>query len=61
MHIDYGADCCIGGNANLIVMRSKGSSKYYIIKRCHPLVWGDDASVETGVGGQAKYYMLVAW
>ena len=44
--------------------KGKGSSKYYVIKRCHPLVCGnmtvrDDASVETGVGGQAKYDMMM--
>ena len=37
----------------------KGTYKYGAIKRCQPLVWGymthDDAIVETGVGGQAKY------
>ena len=43
----------------------KGTYKYDAIKRCHPLVWGnmthDDASVETGVGGQAKYDMMIVF
>ena len=43
----------------------KGTYKYDVIKRCHPLVWGnmthDDASVETGVGGQAKYDMMMVF
>ena len=42
-----------------------GTSKYDAIKRCQPLVWGnmthDDASVETGVGGQAKYDMMMVF
>ena len=43
----------------------RGTYKYDAIKRCHPLVWGnmthDDASVETGVGGQAKYDMMMVF
>ena len=43
--------------------KSKGTYKYDAIKRCQPLVWGnmthDDASVETGVGGQAKYDVMM--
>ena len=43
----------------------KGTYKYDVIKRCPPLVWGnmthDDASVETGVGGQAKYDMMMVF
>ena len=39
--------------------------KYYVIKRCHPLVRGNmthnDASVETGVGGQAKYDVMMVF
>ena len=42
-----------------------GTFKYDAIKRCQPLVWGnmthDDASVETGVGGQAKYDMIMVF
>ena len=41
----------------------KGTSKYDAIKRYQPLVWGnmthDNASVETGVGGQAKYDVMM--
>ena len=44
---------------------TNGTYKYDVIKRCHPLVWGnmthDDASVETGVGGQAKYDMMMVF
>ena len=44
---------------------AKGTFKYDAIKRCQPLVWGnmtpDDASVETGVGGQAKYDMMMVF
>ena len=43
----------------------KGTYKYGAIKRCQPLVWGnmthDDASVETGVGGQAKYDVMMVF
>ena len=43
----------------------KGTYKYDAIKRCQPLVWGnmthDDASVETGVGGQAKYDVMMVF
>ena len=46
-------------------MGDKGTFKYDAIKRCQPLVWGnmthDDASVETGVGGQAKYDMMMVF
>ena len=42
-----------------------GTYKYGAIKRCQPLVWGnmthDDASVETGVGGQAKYDVMMVF
>ena len=44
---------------------NKGTYKYDAIKRCQPLVWGnmthDDASVETGVGGQAKYDVMMVF
>ena len=44
---------------------AKGTFKYGAIKRCQPLVWGnmthDDASVETGVGGQAKYDVMTVF
>ena len=32
----------------------KGSSKYYVIKRCHQLVW-------VGVGGQANYDVMMVF
>ena len=45
--------------------RNKGTYKYDAIKRCQPLVWEnmthDDASVETGVGGQAKYDVMMVF
>ena len=48
-----------------IVQMPKGTYKYDAIKRCQPLVWGnmthDDASVETGVGGQAKYDVMMVF
>ena len=43
----------------------RGTYKYAAIKRCQPLVWGnmthDDTSVETGVGGQAKYDVMMVF
>ena len=48
----------------MLQLRYKGTYKYDAIKRCHPLVWGNmtyDASVETGVGGQAKYDMMMVF
>ena len=43
----------------------QGTYKYDAIKRCQLLVWGnmthDDASVETGVGGQAKYDVMMVF
>ena len=32
----------------------QGSSKYYVIKRCHQLVW-------VGVGGQANYDVMMVF
>ena len=50
---------------NQMSISNKGTYKYDAIKRCQPLVWGnmthDDASVETGVGGQAKYDMMMVF
>ena len=48
-----------------MLMEGIGTYKYGAIKRCQPLVWGnmthDDASVETGVGGQAKYDVMMVF
>ena len=53
------------GEATELTMSHKGTYKYDAIKRCQPLVWGnmthDDASVETGVGGQAKYDTMMVF
>ena len=50
---------------NQMSISNKGTYKYDVIKRCQPLVWGnmthDDASVETGVGGQAKYDVMMVF
>ena len=47
------------------IRATKGTYNYDAIKRCQPLVWGnmthDDACVETGVGGQAKYDVMMVF